>query len=87
MFDKRLRLARIVVREVKAHSRDLVFKTIIHRNSKLSEAPNMHMPVLLYDVTSKGSVHFLNLAREFLINNNDYNDIQSVPSSASQAQE
>lgn len=72
MFDKRLRLARIVVKEVKAHAQDTVFKTIIHRNSKLSEAPNMHMPVLLYDVTSKGSAQFLNLAREFLVQNNDY---------------
>jgi chromosome partitioning protein len=72
MFDKRLRLAKIVVREVKAHSKDPVYKTIIHRNSKLTEAPNMRMPVLLYDVASKGSANFLNLAREFLLNNNDY---------------
>src|SRR5690606_29651972 len=79
MFDKRLRLAKIVVKEVRAHSKDRVFKTVIHRNSKLSEAPNMHMPVLLYDVTSKGSAQFLNLAREFLINNDDFHD--SYPAS------
>jgi len=72
MFDKRLRLAKIVVREVKAHSKDPVYKTIIHRNSKLSEAPNMHVPVLLYDIASKGSANFLALAHEFLINNNDH---------------
>ena len=86
MFDKRLRLAKIIVKEVKSHSRDFVFKTIIHRNSKLSEAPNMHMPVLLYDVTSKGSANFLNLAREFLVNNNDFVLPQSLSSSA-QAQD
>ena len=72
MFDKRLRLAKIVVKEVRTHSKDPVYKTIIHRNSKLSEAPNMRMPVLLYDVTSKGSANFLNLAREFLVSNHDY---------------
>lgn len=71
MFDKRLRLAKIVVKEVRAHSKDPVYKTIIHRNSKLSEAPNMRMPVLLYDIASKGSANFLALAREFLVNNND----------------
>jgi chromosome partitioning protein len=72
MFDKRLRLAKIVVKEVKSHAKDPVYDTIIHRNSKLSEAPNMRMPVLLYDVTSKGSTNFLNLAREFLLKNNDF---------------
>jgi len=71
MFDKRLRLAKIIVKEVRSHAKDPVFKTIIHRNSKLSEAPNMRMPVLLYDIASKGSANFLNLAHEFLINNHD----------------
>lgn len=71
MFDKRLRLAKIVVKEVKTHAKDYVFSTIIHRNSKLSEAPNMRMPVLLYDITSKGSANFLTLAREFLEKNHD----------------
>jgi len=87
MFDKRLRLARIVVKEVKAHSKDPVFKTIIHRNSKLSEAPNMHVPVILYDIASKGSVNFLNLAREFLQNNEDVADNPSLASSTPRAQE
>jgi len=84
MFDKRLRLAKIIVREVKTHSKDPVYKTIIHRNSKLSEAPNMRMPVLLYDVTSKGSANFLNLAHEFLLNNNDYAGIKPSASSTRQ---
>jgi chromosome partitioning protein len=81
MYDKRLRLARIVVKEVRAHAKEPVYKTIIHRNSKLSEAPNMNVPVLLYDITSKGSTNFLNLAREFLQNNHDLADNPSLASS------
>jgi chromosome partitioning protein len=57
------------VAEVKKYFKDKVFKTIIHRNSKIGEAPNMHIPIVLYDATSKGTVNFLNLAREFLNNN------------------
>lgn len=70
MYDRRLRLANIVVDEVKGNSDDVVFDTIIHRNSKLSEAPSMHQPVLLYDANSKGTINFLNLAKEFLRRNN-----------------
>ena len=72
MYDKRLRLGRIVVKEVRKNSSDFVFDTIIHRNSKLTEAPNMHIPVVLYAITSKGSKNFLNLAKEFLERNGDY---------------
>ena len=72
MFDRRLRLAKVVVDEVRNHSRDHVFDTIIHRNSKLGEAPGMKVPVILYAVTSKGSYNFLNLAKEFLILNEDF---------------
>lgn len=69
MYDRRLRLANIVVEEVKSNVEDIVFETIIHRNSKLSEAPSMHQPVLLYDANSKGTINFLNLAKEFLSRN------------------
>ena len=69
MFDRRLRLGKIVVKEVKRSTRDYVFDTIIHRNSKISEAPSMHQPVVLYAITSKGSANFLNLAKEFLRKN------------------
>lgn len=72
MFDRRLRLANIVVQEVREHMSDKVFDTIVHRNSKIGEAPNVKMPVLLYDVASKGSYNFLNLAKEFLIRNGDF---------------
>ena len=71
MYDKRLRLANVVVQEVKDFYGDKVFDTIIHRNSKIGEAPNLHQPVILYDATSKGATNFLNLAKEFLQKNND----------------
>ncbi len=72
MYDRRLRLGNIVVSEVREFYKDKVFDTIIHRNSKISEAPNMHMPVVLYDASSTGAINFLNLTREFLKKNNDW---------------
>ncbi len=71
MYDPRLRLANIVLNEVQQHSKDYVFQTIIHRSSRLAEAPNLHKPVILYDANCKGSVNFLNLSKEFLIKNKD----------------
>lgn len=71
MYDARLRLANIVVNEVRAHSEDYVFETIIHRNSKIAEAPTLKQPVIMYDATSKGATNFLNLAKEFILRNND----------------
>ena len=66
MYDKRLRMAKLVVSEVREHVTDHVFDTLIHRNSKLGEAPSMGQPVLLYDAASKGAINFMNLAAEFL---------------------
>jgi len=66
MYDKRLRLANVVVDEINTHATNFVFKTIIGRNSKLGEAPSMHVPVALYDVNSKGTRNFFALAKEFL---------------------
>ena len=71
MYDARLRLANIVVDEVRAHSEDFVFDTIIHRNSKVAEAPTLKQPVIMYDASSKGATNFLNLAKEFILKNND----------------
>ncbi len=71
MYDSRLRLANIVVNEVRAHAEDYVFETIIHRNSKVAEAPTLKQPVIMYDASSKGATNFLNLANEFLIKNSD----------------
>lgn len=69
MYDGRLRLCNQVVSEVRRHFEDLVFSTIIHRNSKLSEAPSVGKPVVLYDAGSKGAVNYLNLAKEILQKN------------------
>ena len=66
MYDQRLRLANVVVQEVRDIFKTKVFDTIIHRNSKVGEAPNLHMPVVLLNAGSKGSINFLNLAKEFL---------------------
>ena len=71
MYDARLRLANIVVDEVRSHSEDFVFDTIIHRNSKVAEAPTLKQPVIMYDASSKGATNFLNLAKEFILKNND----------------
>jgi chromosome partitioning protein len=71
MYDRRLRLANVVVQEVKEFYKEKVFNTIIHRNSRIGEAPNMHQPVILYDAASKGTINFLNLAKEFLHKNGD----------------
>ena len=70
MYDGRLRLCNQVVSEVRRHFEDIVFNTIIHRNSKLSEAPSVGKPVILYDGSSKGSANYLNLAKEVLQKNN-----------------
>jgi chromosome partitioning protein len=70
MYDGRLRLCNQVVNEVRRHFEDMVFTTIIHRNSKLSEAPSFGKPVILYDSDCKGSINYLNLAKEVLQKNN-----------------
>jgi chromosome partitioning protein len=70
MYDGRLRLCNQVVSEVRRHFEDLVFSTIIHRNARLSEAPSVGKPVILYDANSKGSMNYLNLAKEILQKNN-----------------
>lgn len=70
MYDGRLRLCNQVVSEVRRHFDEMVFSTIIHRNTKLSEAPGFGKPVILYDSDSKGAVNYLNLAKEVLQKNN-----------------
>jgi chromosome partitioning protein len=70
MYDGRLRLCNQVVSEVRHHFDEMVFNTIIHRNTRLSEAPSVGKPVILYDADSKGSMNYLNLAKEILQKNN-----------------
>ena len=66
----RLRLSNQVVEEVQMHFKSLVFNTIIPRNVKLSEAPSFGIPVISYDANCKGSLSYLNLAKELVDKNN-----------------
>ena len=70
MYDQRLRLANQVVEEVKMHFQNMVFDTIVHRNTKLGEAPSFGETIITFDASSKGSINYLNLAREILQKNN-----------------
>jgi chromosome partitioning protein len=70
MYDGRLRLSNQVVEEIKNHFMDLVFNTIVHRNTRLGEAPSFGKPALMYDAESTGAVNYLNLAKEILQKNN-----------------
>lgn len=66
MFDARLKSANQVVEDVRHHFGNMVFKTVIARNVRLSEAPSHGKPVILYDALSSGSNNYLNLAKEIL---------------------
>lgn len=66
MYDSRLRLSNQVVEEVKTHFQDMVFKTVIQRNVRLSEAPSYGESIIAYDATSKGAVNYINLANEII---------------------
>ena len=70
MYDSRLRLANLIYDEVKRHFKELVFKTVIQRNVKLSEAPSHGLPAVLYDADSAGAKDHLALAKELLQKNN-----------------
>ena len=69
MYDGRLRLANQIYNEVKKHFEDLVFKTVIQRNVKLSEAPSHGMSAIQYDADSKGARNYMALAKEILNKN------------------
>lgn len=69
MYDVRLRLSNQVVEEVRTHFSDLVFDTIIQRNTRLSEAPSFGISVIMHDASCKGAINYLNLAREILQKN------------------
>ena len=70
MYDQRLRLANQVADELKTHFHQLVFDTIIHRSTRLGEAPSHGESIITHDASSKGAVNYLNLAREILQKNN-----------------
>jgi chromosome partitioning protein len=69
MYDVRLRLSNQVVEEVRTHFEDMVFNTIIQRNTRLSEAPSFGVSVIMHDATCKGAINYLNLAREIVRKN------------------
>lgn len=66
MYDERMNLARQVSEEVRAHFGDKVYKTVIPRNVRLGEAPSFGKPIILYDIRSRGSEAYINLAKEFI---------------------
>lgn len=69
MYDSRLRLSNQVMEEVKKHFQHLVFDTVIHRNTKLGEAPSFGKPIVMYDASAKGAENYLNLAQEIITKN------------------
>lgn len=77
MFDQRLRLSKQVVEEVKTHFQQMVFETIIHRNTRLGEAPSYGETIIMHDAGSTGAINYLNLAREILQKNGLTNINQS----------
>jgi chromosome partitioning protein len=70
MFDSRLRLSNQIVGEVKKYFGEKVFKSVVTRNVRLSEAPSFGKPIILYDAMSAGTRNYMDLAQEILINNN-----------------
>ena len=68
MYDNRLNLSRQVTEEVRKYFEDKVFKTVIHRNVRLSEAPSYGKPIILYDAVSTGTENYIGLAEEILQN-------------------
>lgn len=76
MYDTRLRLANQVVEDVKMHFQEIVLDTVIHRNTKLGEAPSFGETIIMHDASSKGAINYLNLAREIL-QKNDLTEISN----------
>jgi len=66
MYDERMNLARQVAEEVRNHFGEKLYKTVIPRNVRLSEAPSFGKPIILYDIRSRGSEAYVSLAREFI---------------------
>ncbi len=69
MYDNRLNLSKQVAEEVKTHFQQMVFDTLINRNTKLGEAPSFGNTIMMHDINSMGAINYLNLAREILQKN------------------
>jgi chromosome partitioning protein len=67
MYDSRNNLCKLVANDLLTHFKDDILKTIIPRNVKLSECTSFGKPIILYDITSKGSEAYLSLAREIIL--------------------
>jgi len=70
MYDNRLNLSKQVAEEVKTHFQQMVFDTLITRNTKLGEAPSFGHTIMIHDINSTGAINYLNFAREILQKNN-----------------
>ena len=70
MFDKRNSLSSLVEKDVREHFGKQVYKTTIPRNVKISEAPSHGKPALLYDTQAAGSLAYIELAKEVILNQN-----------------
>jgi chromosome partitioning protein len=66
MYDERMNLARQVADEVRSHFGEKVYNSVIPRNVRLGEAPSFGKPIILYDIRSRGSEAYINLAKEFI---------------------
>lgn len=66
MYDDRTNLSRDVAEDVRKHFQEAVFETVIPRNIRLAEAPSQGLPILEYDIKSRGAQAYLALAHEFL---------------------
>lgn len=80
MYDNRLNLSKQVAEEVKTHFQQMVFDTIINRNTKLGEAPSFGQSIMIHDINSIGAINYLNLAREIL----QKNDMTKIKTSEKQ---
>jgi chromosome partitioning protein len=80
MYDNRLNLSKQVVDEVKTHFQQMVFETLINRNTKLGEAPSFGQTIMIHDINSSGAINYLNLAREIL----QKNDLTRIKNAAKQ---
>ncbi len=78
MFDPRNNLSHQVVQEINNYFPDKIFKSVIPRNVKLSESPSHGKPILLYDIRSKGSMAYLDLAKELLLKYPSENSVQNI---------
>jgi chromosome partitioning protein len=66
MFDERMNLSKQVAEEVRSHFTEKVYQSVIPRNVRLGEAPSFGKPIILYDIRSRGSEAYINLAKEFI---------------------